>query len=210
MINRFFKFYFLGLALMGLPGCQSQNRPDHRTVRLEPIAPMPLSNQLSETQPAFSSLTGSCSEAALNQGPDSTVTELLLVYSNTGRDFQAPDGTDGYLLRVIPINRRYQLARIDGNLSVFLYEERSLVEDNEALLPIRIWQIPSVDLDHYWLKTSMLAGYTLPLAWDSPPPAGTGRYIFLVQFRYEIQQEHYLICNTLTFQDLLITRTSNP
>jgi len=210
MINRFFKFYFLGLVLLGLSGCQSQNRPDHRTVRLEPIAPMPLSNQLSETQPAFPSLTGSCSEATLNQKPDSPITELLLVYNNTGRDFQAPDGMDGYLLRVIPINRKYQLTRIEGSLSVFLYDDLSQAENNKDLLPIRFWQIPSVDLDHYWLETSLLDGYTLPLAWDSPPPAGTGRYIFLVQFRYEIQQEHYLICNTLTFQDLLITRTSNP
>jgi len=210
MINRSITFYFLGFVLLGLPGCQSQNRPDHRTVRLEPIAPMPLSIHLSETQPVFSSLADSCSEAAWNQGPDSPVAELLVVYNNTGWDFKTPGGRDGYLLRIIPINQKFQLTRIDGSLSVFLYEDTSLPDGHENLLLVRFWQIPSVDLDHYWLETSLLDGYTLPLAWDNPPPVHSGRYIFLVQFRYEIQKKHYLICNTLTFQDLVSNRISNP
>jgi hypothetical protein len=198
-----FTIYWLSCFLLVFSlSCQSQSRPLTGLSVLEPIPAIPMSEKPSEIRWNFSDLTASCSESQLNQGPDTPVKELLLVYANAGRDFMDPSGVDGYLLRVIPVNHDYQPARIKGRLSVYLYENPSAAEGDPKSTPIRVWQIPAAQLDAYWVKSSLLDGYTLPLDWLSPPPSDSGQYLFLVQFRVENKNGNFLICNTLNFQDV--------
>jgi hypothetical protein len=156
-----------------------------------------------EKNTSFSALIESCVFSQTNSLTGTLVKDLLLVYSNNGRDFMAGEGSDGYILRVIPISQKYESVRIPAQMSIYLYENVISDTGDSNVFPCCVWQVPDTVLDQYWSKSAMLDGYTLPLHRDHPPIYEGGEYLFVVRMVYKQNKQTFTICNLLNIQDAM-------
>jgi len=127
------------------------------------------------------------------------VAELLLIYVSSGRDFRPPTGPDGYLLRVIPLNKEYHPISVEAEVTIALYRERDFLKNRSWPDPLRIWQMPRQQIKNHWVISPDLDGYLFRLDWGLQDP-GPGNYRFLVRFVYESKNKTITICRAMTFQ----------
>ena len=182
----------LFLAAVLISGCQSSKAPDQPLRLAEPIAPQ------AET---ILEPWNDCFEKPQPSGQKRLVTEMLLSYLNRGRDFRGPQGPDGYLLRVILLDRNSRPVRIPADVTVALFAETGQKNYPARDRPVRLWQIRASNLDEYWTPSNLLDSYLFRLDWGPVGP-GPGNYRFLVRLSYKQQNIRETLCSEITFQDL--------
>ena len=129
------------------------------------------------------------------------VAELLLIYVSSGRDFRTPPGPDGYLFRIVPLNKDYHPIPVEAEVTIALCRERDFVKNRPGFDPIRIWQISRQQIENHWVISQDLDGYLFRLDWGLQSPA-PGNYRFLVRFDYLSNEKTITICRAMTFQDM--------
>jgi len=129
------------------------------------------------------------------------VTELLLIYVSSGRDFRAPEGPDGYLFRIVPLEKSYHPKPAKAKVTIALYRDQELDNNQPLSEPLRIWQIPRQQIENHWVISQDLDGYLFRLDWGLQGP-GPGNYRFLVRFDYFHNEKNITICRAMPFQDM--------
>jgi hypothetical protein len=160
--------------------------------------------------------------AGLNNGPDWSlcrqprsaqanwpdVTEMILTYVTEGNDFREPAEPNGYLLRVIPLNKNYRPAPVTAQIHIGLFRNPLPQDPQERPRPIRYWFLNAEQLTQYWRKDAVLDGYLLPLDWGDAPPA-QGSYLFLAVINDPAKPEQ-AVCQQISFQDTIKRPESAP
>jgi hypothetical protein len=129
------------------------------------------------------------------------VAELLLIYVSSRRDFRAPEGPDGYLFRLVPLDKSYHPIPVKAEVTIALYRDQEWVKSHPGSDPLRIWQIPTQQIENHWVISQDLAGYFFRLDWGLQGP-GPGNYRVLVRFDYFYNEKNITICRAMTFQDM--------
>ena len=180
-----------------LAGCSNSERTDGPS----PLAPPIL--------PAAKMLVGkdyieTCIKNTGKKEADKPVAEIVLAYLGAGRDFRKPLGSDGYVLRVIPLDSSYSEVNLAADVFIGLY--RSVDKnDLQGVSPLRLWQISSERLADYWITTSLLDGFMFRLDWgqEALPP---GDYIFLVLMKYQHNGLTESVCQQIEFRSIEMLR----
>jgi len=108
---------------------------------------------------------------------DKDVKDFLFIASPKGRDWRAPAGPDGYLLRVILLGRDEKPVRKDGKIQAFLVRNHG--EKNAQA--VCAWEIsPEMAADYY--DESTWPGYVLPLDWGKGPEKPEGCYLLVIRW----------------------------
>jgi len=131
---------------------------------------------------------------------DKPVTEIVLAYVGSGRDFRHPSGSDGYVLRVIPLDGSHHEVKLAADVFINLYS--SVDAGNlQGSVPLRIWQLSAETLADYWINTSLLDGFMFRLDWgqEALPP---GDYIFLVLMKYQHKGLMKSVCQKIAFRSI--------
>ncbi len=129
-----------------------------------------------------------------------SVSELLLIYVSSQRDFRAPAGPDGYLFRIVPLDKSYRPIPVKAEVTIALYRDQEVVKSQPLPEPVRIWQIPRTEIENHWVSSQDLDGYLFRLDWGLQGP-GPGNYRLLVRFDYIQEQKNLTICRAMLFQD---------
>jgi len=108
---------------------------------------------------------------------DKDIKDFLFIASPKGRDWRAPAGPDGYLLRVILLDRDEKPCRKDGRIQAFLIRNHGS-RDAE---PICAWDISPTMLSDYY-DESAWPGYVLPLDWGKGPKKTDGCYLLVIRW----------------------------
>jgi hypothetical protein len=185
-------------TLILIVGCTSSRSPlsgDDAT--LKPITPVSDTPSGKNNGPdwawclrsatALSSLTG--------------VTHLVLIYASGGRDFRDPPGPDGYILRVIPLDKDRHPTSVSAEVHIGLFDNPPRPNSQGRLIPIQQWFLDAKQLKNYWRRDALLDGYLFPLDWgeSSTPP---GRYLFLVYMNHP-KKNNSAVCQQITFQNVV-------
>ena len=140
-------------------------------------------------------------EAAEGAGQGDGVVELVLSYVSSGRDFQAPAGPDGYVLRVLAFDKEFRPVQVAGDVSIGLFEQG-------GVRPVRVWYAGVRRLGEYWLPTRLLDGYVFRLGWGESAPV-VGNYVLFVRLRYRDGDSTKTICQEISFQDAAGRKPTN-
>jgi len=156
-------------------------------------------------------------------GGGNGVSELVLTYISTGRDFYEPKGPDGFVLRVTPLDGRYQTVQTVANITIILYgakggqgerdrntslEYRKVPPSRNTSLkyrkvslirPLRLWRVPENELADYWMPSRLLNGFLFRLEWVREVPLGD--YVLSVIYDRQEQNGTQTICREVFFQD---------
>jgi len=169
-------------ALVVLAGCQEQAARGPRAMT-GPLWPMERGMGV-----ALATAMGACERGEGGKGGPA---DLLVSYVQGGRDFAGEEGTDGYVLRVIPLSKSYSPIELEGNMVVALYEQG-------GERPVRVWQMGGERLAGCWMETTMLPGYVLALHWGEVSP-GPGHYLF--RMWYVGTEAEGAMCREISFTD---------
>ena len=133
---------------------------------------------------------------------------MMMFYMDTGRDFRPPVGLDGYLVQIVPLDKKnhpFRISRAIVTIGLYSNEPNAPIPPENAP-PLRLWQVISPQLDRYWTTATLLNGYSLPLAWGETP-LPPGQYYINVQVSYQTGGEWRNHAGQLTFID---TRGETP
>ena len=108
---------------------------------------------------------------------DKDVKDFLFIASPKGRDWRAPAGPDGYLLRVILLDRDEKPIRKDGSIQAFLVRNHG--EKNAYVMCA--WDISQATAATYY-DESAWPGYVLPLDWGKGPEKPEGCYLLVIRW----------------------------
>lgn len=108
---------------------------------------------------------------------DKDVKDFLFIASPKGRDWRAPVGPDGYLLRIILLDRDEKPIRKDGRIQAFLVRNHG-DKNAEAVCA---WDIPQEAMDDYY-DDSDWPGYVLPLDWGKGQETPEGCYLLVIRW----------------------------
>jgi hypothetical protein len=133
--------------------------------------------------------------------PAGPVAEVLLTYVSAGRDFHAPQGPDGYVLRIIPLDKNYRPVRGAADVNIVLAAETSRKNGSTLSTPVCFWQISAQNLEAHWTTSHLLDSYLFRLEWGTHQP-GPGDYRFLVSYAYKHKKLTKTICREITFNEL--------
>jgi len=181
-----------GLVAAAWSGCQSA--PPASIVPAEPLAPW----SEADVEGASLSQRPCLDERGRRRGGDWPA-EVLLSYVSTGREFRSPEGPDGYVLRIIPLDDRERARRISAEALVVLRREGTASAAPPAP-PLRAWRIAAGRLEHYWMQSRLLPSYVLRLDWGDPPPE-RGNYRLGVYLTFRGQGGPEVICREIPFQE---------
>ena len=148
-----------------------------------------------------------CDNATPVVGDKNEVSELVLTCVSTGRDFYEPKGPDGFVLRVTPLDGRYQAVQTAANITIILYGAQGEQDRDTSLKyrkvppgrPLRLWYVPANELADYWLPSRLLNGFLFRLEWVREVPPGD--YILSVIYERQEQVGTQTICQEVFFQD---------
>ena len=142
-----------------------------------------------------------CSGNITQTSENDPVAELLPIYVSSFRDFRPPPGPDGYVFRIIPLDKSDHPIPVKAEVTIALYWDQDLEKNQPVPDPLRIWQVPRQQIEHHWVISQDLDGYLFRLDWGPQGP-GPGNYRFLVRFDYLHNEKHITICRAMTFQDM--------
>jgi len=186
-------------VILLIGGCQPLKSPDIVTTLAEPVLGIKANDIAAQTERTEFHDCLEESEQPLGNGP---VREVLLTYINAGRDFRDPQGPDGYVLRIIPLDNKYRPVPVPAEINIALYPATVAKNNSTYDPPMRFWRISAPDLARHWTPSALLDGYLLRLDWGEISP-GPGNYILLVSFSYKHKKNVTTICRIMTFQDQL-------
>jgi hypothetical protein len=186
------------LVIFLIGGCLSAKSQNIPTKLAEPVLGIYWDNptasiKLREFQQCLYS-----SNQTLPTGP---VAEVLLTYVNAGRDFHTPQGPDGYVLRIIPLDKNYRSVRGAADVNIVLVAETSRKTGSTLSTPVCFWHISAQNLNAHWTTSHLLDSYVFRLEWGTHPP-GPGDYRFLVSYAYKHKKLTKTICREITFNEL--------
>ena len=133
-------------------------------------------------------------EAAWGAVQGDGLAELVLIYVSSGRDFEAPAGPDGYVLRMLAFDQESRSVKVAGDVSIGLFEQG-------RVRPMRVWYVGVGRLGGYWLPTRLLDGYVFRLGWGESVPV-VGNYVLFVRLRYRDGDSTKTVCREISFQDV--------
>ncbi|MFC1782122.1 hypothetical protein ACFL02_00885 [Planctomycetota bacterium] len=183
--------------MWGLIGRAPTDAPLAAPSLANPILPLPPQEWTADDAREF---YNGCFNAPQTPDPTALLGELLLSYKNSGRDFRDPPGPDGYVLQVIPVDRKYQPVQLIGRCTIILFNEPALNPDGSTGRPLYIWRILEQDLAKYWTPTHLLKGYLFKLDWGLEDP-GPGNYELWVFLKYRNNNVVAGECRSLSFQE---------
>jgi len=185
----------LNLVLSPLTGCTNPVLP--------PVAPAPPVTPIAPadwTPRDAQTFSHACfAPAELNSQTDA-VTEVLFNYNDGPRDFRPPEGPDGYILQIIPLNGEFKSTPLNGQMTFVLFAGSALNEDGAIGTPVNIWRVEKQNLEQYWMPTHLLQGYLFQLDWGAVTPK-RANYEFVVHIAYEHDNQVVNICRTLSFYE---------
>ncbi len=125
--------------------------------------------------------------------------KVILRYDNRGRDFREPQGFDGYVLWVTPLNREYISVEIDAVMAIKLYKN-----DGSGISvfrrPVRCWKMSREALPAYWMKTGLLDSYIVRLDWGQEAVT-PGDYQLAVEITLHGKNNISRLFNNIPFED---------
>ena len=189
--------FFGCLILWALIGCTPTDAPSVPSPLAGPIFPLPPQEWTADDAREF---YNACFTAPQPPDPTALLGELLLSYINNGRDFREPPGPDGYVLQVVPVDRKYQPVQLIGRCTIILFEEPALKSDGSTGRPLYIWRILEQDLPQYWTPAHLLKGFLFKLDWGLEGP-GPGNYELWVFLKYINENVVAGECRSLSFQE---------
>jgi hypothetical protein len=131
---------------------------------------------------------------------DKPIAEIVLAYVGSGRDFRDPQGSDGYVLRVIPLDSSHHEVKLAADVFIGLY--RGVDKDNlQGSVALRAWQLSADTPADYWIATSLLDGFMFRLDWG-PEALPPGDYIFLVLMKYQYKGLMESVCQQIEFRSI--------
>ena len=180
------------VGLLPASGCGKMAPVDGPSVWGEPVVPMAVRTE-ADTEVG----SGRCPADKVSDRKK-IVADMLLFYVSSGRDFREPAGLDGYVIRVVPLDKKFRPVRVDGTVEIVLARESGPPGTAKVL---RRWRIGPEGLEEYWLQTSLLDGYAFRLDWGENDP-GVGMYRLVVKLNYRGKKVTEIICRELVFDDL--------
>ena len=167
-------------------GCRSADRTALAPTR-RPLAPalLPLPRESSR-----GAAERDCGEQTIPA--PGRIADLVVAYVSTGRSFQIHDDgndsdtpdqqasavtslPDGYVIRVIPLDRQLRPAFAQAQLTIDLYAVGAGPLGQAGNRPLLTWQVAPSTAGLYWVKTRLLDGYVLRLDCGGHGPT-PGRY----------------------------------
>lgn len=127
------------------------------------------------------------------------IEELIAIYVETGRDFHEPIGPDGYMLRVIPLDRELVPVHRPAQVTIGLFATGPTGEPIQGP-PLRVWQVGERSLQDYWVPTRLLDGYLFRLDWG-PTALERGRYVLCVRLDDRGTDGFSSVCAAIGFDD---------
>jgi hypothetical protein len=179
-----------GTTLILMWGCTTPflKMPSHLADPVPPVGP----------GVSVTALMNDCISFGQNHRPKG-LADVLLSLTTASRDFRPPAGTDGYVLRMIPLNKKAQPLPIVANVTILLCEDSRLA-DTSAPPPLRTWHIAAESLPDYWAAGTLLDGYLFRLDWaDTPVPPG--RYRLIVRLMDRGDKINRGFCQEITFEE---------
>ena len=145
---KFNSFKLIWVALLAA-GCSQQA-----------TVPPPLSNPLQPMTASQLTDPGKTVAAArTTDGP--AVRDLLVMMSDVPQDFDSDGRLDGYVIRVMMLNREGQPIRQVGLLRFELIPDKRIGH----VMPITVWEAGPQRLPGDWRETRILPGYAFYLRW---------------------------------------------
>ena len=184
------------LLMLFLGSCNSAKGDKKMVVLMEPV----LAGQDEEVMISGQVLFEKCFAAPDESTGADVLREVVLTYVNSGRDFHSPAGPDGYLLRVIPLNRMMRSTEVAADLTIGLFAATEEVSEVLEMRPLCFWRIGKEELVDYWVPTSLLDGYLFRLDWGEKE-IGPGIYRIVVKFEYEESGRDKIFCREMVIED---------
>ena len=208
---------FLGRRLLLIPVCflfiLGQNGCGWTATSKMPRSPkkpvLPLTGEAATR--FYQQARSKCENPGPVEGGRDGVSELVLTYISTGRDFYEPKGPDGFVLRVTPLDGRYQAVQTAADITIILYggqgaQGRQAERDRNTSLeyrkvppgrPLRLWHVQASELADYWMPSRFLNGFLFRLEWVREVPPGD--YILSVIYERQEQTGTQTICQDVFF-----------
>ncbi len=82
----------------------------------------PANNHASRTTPSFA-------PRALDAKDKAPVTEIIIKYISTARNFHKPAGPDGYVIQIIPLNNQYHPIEQPADITICLFDDSPYVKN---------------------------------------------------------------------------------
>ena len=183
------------LILMALAGCTATVLPSVQLAA--PAPPIAPADWTSDDAQEFSQ---ACFGAPQPLNQNDPIAEVLFNYNNGPRDFRPPEGPDGYILQIIPLDNDFKSTPLTGRLTFILFAGSALKPDGSIGQPVNIWRIAQPDLAQYWMPTHLLKSYLFQLDWGEVIPE-PGNYEFVVHIAYEHDHQVVNICRALSFYE---------
>jgi len=193
------------LLLLFLSSCNSPKRSRGMVVLMEPVPAEQDEEELISGQMLFKA----CFAAPDESVDEDVLREVVLTYVNSGRDFRSPAGPDGYLLRVIPLNRMMRSTEVAADLTIGLFAATEEVSEVLEMRPLCYWRIGKEELADYWVPTSLLDGYLFRLDWGANE-IGPGLYRIVVKFEYEEAERRKIFCREMMIEDQYQVNSVEP
>ena len=190
---------FFFLAAVGCGQTKSVSEPPRW---LEPVKP---SVNISRAEGCWD--TGDCLAQQLEVPDEAPIAKIILFYMTSGRDFGESIGPDGYVLRLVPLNKKSRPSQVDGEVVIGLFADSPKSYDISKSQPFICWRITEDILNQYWVRTSLLDGYLFRLDWGENKMK-PGSYQLVVLLRYQHRGTEWSICRNVSFQDLRIRYSS--
>ena len=165
-------------------------------VLAEPVLPAQDEEFLASGQALFEECFAEPDEST----DEDVLREVILAYVNSGREFRSPAGPDGYLLRVIPLNRMMRSTEVAADLTIGLFAATDDISEVLEMRPLCYWRIHREELADYWVPTSLLDGYMFRLDWGANE-IGPGLYRIIVKFEYEESERGKIFCREIVIED---------
>jgi len=185
----------LNLVLVGLTGCTAPVLPSAPWAI--PVAPIAPADWTPDDAQEFSQACFSAPEPLDQASP---IAEILFNYNDGPRDFRPPQGPDGYILQIIPLDSDFKSTRLTGRLTFILFAGSALRPNGSIGQPVNIWRVAQQDLAQHWMPTHLLESYLFQLDWGDVIPE-PGNYEFVVHIVYEHDGQAVNICRALSFYE---------
>ena len=179
--------------LLSAVGCNQTNSASGPPRWLEPVTP--------SVEGCWE--PGACLDEQPKLPEDAPVARIILFYMTSGRDFNESIGPDGYVLRLVPLDKKSRSVQVDGEVIIGLFADSAQKSDISKSKPLICWRITEDILSQYWARTSLLDGYVFRLDWGEAQ-LRPGSYQLAVQVRYQHRGTVWSICREVSFQDLRI------
>lgn len=181
---------------LSVPGCQAPP-PSGVDYLAPPIAPF---STLAAAGPtSYAELRQNCPGSHLDNVPRSAISDLVLMYDSSGREFRQPAGPDGFVLRVIPLGHASVPLDQPADFTIAAFPGEPDRIDT-ATRPVRTWRLPAPAAQRHWTHFQPLAGYIFRLDWG-PVPLPTGRYLLLVRLEEHRRGRTRALCSQIAFED---------